>query len=84
MARAPRRPSTEADFQVRDLSDHRGADTVKHNPIAAPSDLSFLMYTSGTTGPLKGCMVSPTICHQGSIKGQSTNYFYTTVQNPLE
>ncbi|MFE3059927.1 AMP-binding protein [Nocardia sp. NPDC059239] len=48
------------------LDDHRGNDTSPVGFIAKPSDLSLLMYTSGTTGPSKGCMVSHNyICHQG-------------------
>jgi crotonobetaine/carnitine-CoA ligase len=51
---------------VAALDDHRGADTRAPTHQAKPSDLSFLMYTSGTTGPSKGCMVSHNyICHQG-------------------
>jgi crotonobetaine/carnitine-CoA ligase len=51
---------------VAALDDHRGGDAQAPTHQAKPSDLSFLMYTSGTTGPSKGCMVSHNyICHQG-------------------
>ncbi|MDH6291277.1 AMP-binding protein [Rhodococcus opacus] len=48
------------------LDEHRGRNTEPVSFQAKPSDLAFLMYTSGTTGPSKGCMVSHNyICHQG-------------------
>jgi carnitine-CoA ligase len=45
-------------LQVRSLEDHRTDDT---SPIAvdvSPNDLAALIYTAGTTGPSKGCMIS--------------------------
>lgn len=48
------------------LDDYRGSDVTAPTHRAEPGDLAFLMYTSGTTGPSKGCMVSHNyICHQG-------------------
>lgn len=43
---------------VAALDDHRGTDDtpIEHKPD--PVDLACLVYTSGTTGPSKGCMLS--------------------------
>lgn len=51
-------PDTATRLAVRSLDSIRPAEST---PIAAPckpGDLALLMYTSGTTGPSKGCMVS--------------------------
>lgn len=56
----------EMKIPVAALDDHRGADIAPLSHRPRPADLAFLMYTSGTTGPSKGCMVSHNyICHQG-------------------
>jgi crotonobetaine/carnitine-CoA ligase len=53
-------------YAVEPLDAHRGDSDSAPAFIAKPGDLAFLMYTSGTTGPSKGCMVSHNyICHQG-------------------
>lgn len=53
-------------YMVEDLDAHRGDSSRAPDHLARPADLAFLMYTSGTTGPSKGCMVSHGyICHQG-------------------
>lgn len=50
---------------VRPLSEHRGDDDTPFELTARPGDLSFLMYTSGTTGVSKGCSISHNfICQQ--------------------
>lgn len=47
------------------LGDHRGEVALEEWEVT-PSSLSLLVYTSGTTGPSKGCMVSQNyICSQG-------------------
>lgn len=54
------------------LDDHRGDDTTPIPISVEPADLSLLMYTSGTTGPSKGCMVSHNyICHQAHQTNRS-------------
>jgi len=40
------------------LDAHRGSDDTPLADKPKPSDLACLMYTSGTTGPSKGCMIS--------------------------
>lgn len=60
-------PENSADLAARVLllDDHRG-DRELADWEVAPTDLSLLVYTSGTTGPSKGCMVSQNyICSQG-------------------
>jgi crotonobetaine/carnitine-CoA ligase len=43
---------------VHGLADVKGAGVRADLPVVAPSDLAMLAYTSGTTGPSKGCMLS--------------------------
>jgi crotonobetaine/carnitine-CoA ligase len=63
---------TSMSLEVADLDDHRGSDTSAPAYRPKPADLAFLMYTSGTTGPSKGCMVSHNyICHQGFQANES-------------
>jgi len=47
-----------AGVEIASLDAHRGHDETPIPITARPGDLSFLMYTSGTTGPSKGCMIS--------------------------
>src|SRR6202008_3033095 len=44
--------------QLAPLDQHRGSDDTPRPDKPQPSDLSCLVYTSGTTGPSKGCMLS--------------------------
>jgi carnitine-CoA ligase len=43
---------------VEAFDDHRGADESAIDFTPEPTDLAALIYTAGTTGPSKGCMVS--------------------------
>lgn len=56
--------TTEA-VRVLPLSEHRGSRALPDVQVL-PADLSMLIFTSGTTGPSKGCMVSQNyLCSQG-------------------
>jgi crotonobetaine/carnitine-CoA ligase len=43
--------------QVAALDSHRGNNTTPFEAKPDPADLAMLVYTSGTTGPSKGCMI---------------------------
>ncbi|MDI9953278.1 AMP-binding protein [Rhodococcus sp. IEGM 1305] len=45
-------------LRVADLDDLDSGDTRDPGSAPDPSDLSMLIYTAGTTGPAKGCMIS--------------------------
>jgi carnitine-CoA ligase len=49
---------TSAGVSIRSLDEHRGSDDTPRREKPQPSDLACLMYTAGTTGPSKGCMLS--------------------------
>lgn len=42
---------------VQPLDDHRGSDESPISVVVRPQDVAVLMYTSGTTGPSKGCIL---------------------------
>lgn len=46
------------DIPVRSLDEVRGTDASPLPRVAEPKDLAGLLYTSGTTGPSKGCMIT--------------------------
>lgn len=48
----------ETTLSLQALDDHRGTNATPIETAIAPEDLSCLLYTSGTTGPSKGCMIS--------------------------
>jgi crotonobetaine/carnitine-CoA ligase len=57
---------------IEALDRHRGTDETPIASQALPSDLSMLVYTSGTTGPSKGCMIPHNyICHQARQSNRS-------------
>jgi carnitine-CoA ligase len=47
-----------ARVRIAPLDDHRGNDDAPLRDKPQPSDLACLIYTAGTTGPSKGCMLS--------------------------
>jgi len=58
--------------RIEPLDAHRGQSETPIPATARPGDLSMLLYTSGTTGASKGCMISHNfICNQARQSNQS-------------
>lgn len=51
-------PPAGAAIPISPLDEHRGGDDSPIDLIISPQDIACLMYTSGTTGPSKGCILS--------------------------
>lgn len=51
-------PFDSGGLTVKPLDAHRGSDDTPITDKPDPADLACLVYTSGTTGPSKGCMLS--------------------------
>lgn len=51
-------PAGELSVAVVPLDAHRGSDASPFDDKPDPAELACLVYTSGTTGPSKGCMLS--------------------------
>jgi crotonobetaine/carnitine-CoA ligase len=51
-------PLPAARVRIAPLDEHRGNDDAPLLEKPQPSDLACLIYTAGTTGPSKGCMLS--------------------------
>lgn len=50
--------ATEGAVEVQPLDDYRGTDPSRIVAQIDPRDIACLIYTSGTSGPSKGCMIS--------------------------
>jgi len=51
-------PTGDAPFSVSSIEDHRLDTGALTEVEVKPADLTMLIYTAGTTGPSKGCMMS--------------------------
>lgn len=52
------RPATKSQLKLLPIDEIRSHDTARPEVQVKPTDLAMLIYTGGTTGPSKGCMVS--------------------------
>jgi carnitine-CoA ligase len=70
---------------IQPLASYRGSDGSPMSPRVNPGDLAMLIYTGGTTGPSKGCMISHNYCcnqaHQTITTSKRTRdeIHYTTL-----
>ncbi len=64
--------ATSADIALASLDGARGDDDTAIDLVAQPDDISCLMYTSGTTGASKGCMIGHNyLCSIGRRRNRS-------------
>lgn len=67
------RPEGGAGAATVDLLDTAFADAPVRPVETGPADIACILYTSGTTGPSKGCMISQNyLCSQSTQSFQST------------
>ena len=82
------RPAALPDgIEVAALDEHRGSDDTPIADKPDPADLACLVYTSGTTGPSKGCMLSYNfMCNLARLQlraGPATEHDVTITPLPL-
>lgn len=59
-------PFPDCRITIEPMERYKAGDTSPLPIVVEPSDLAALLYTSGTTGPSKGCMISHNyMCMQG-------------------
>jgi crotonobetaine/carnitine-CoA ligase len=65
--------ATGASVRIEPLDAHRGTEELEPPAKPAPGDIACVLYTSGTTGPSKGCLISHNyLCNQARQSHEST------------